>query len=291
MSDPLDAYRRWASSPADRVRWACALEAVAPKFGNVHPSAAFADLKAADFLTAGAELASVIASHPEWPVGRTILDAVRRCREATGTNVNLGIALLIVPIVQAERMAEETARPVREGMRRVLDQLTPEDGQHVFAAIRLAQPGGLGRVERMDVTHPGPVDLPAAMAEAADRDLIALQYSTAFAMLYDAVVPVLREAIGRSRDVLVGIREAQLQLLGTTADSLIARKCGRDVAAEARAMAAQLLRLPQGPQRIAAEDQFDRWLRGDGHRRNPGTTADLIAAGLYVLLGDRASAA
>ena len=29
---------------------------------------------------------------------------------------------------------------------------------------------------------------------------------------------------------------------------------------------------------------FDFWLRSDGHRRNPGTTADLVAAGLFVLL-------
>lgn len=291
MSDPLEPYRRLAPSPADRIRWACALEAVAPKFGNVHPSASFADLEAADFLTAGTQLAAVVDSHPDWPVGRTILEAVGRCREATGTNVNLGIALLVVPMVQAERVAEETARPVRECMRRVLEQLTPEDGRDVFAAIRLAQPGGLGRVERMDVSEPGPVDLRAAMSEAAERDLIALQYTTAFATVYDAVVPVLREAIRSSHDMLIGIREAQLRLLGATADSLIARKCGGELADEARAMAARLLHLPQGPERIEAEDQFDAWLRSDGHRRNPGTTADLIAAGLYGLLGDRTAAA
>jgi triphosphoribosyl-dephospho-CoA synthase len=29
---------------------------------------------------------------------------------------------------------------------------------------------------------------------------------------------------------------------------------------------------------------FDFWLRSDGHRRNPGTTADLITAGLFVTL-------
>ena len=29
---------------------------------------------------------------------------------------------------------------------------------------------------------------------------------------------------------------------------------------------------------------LDFWLRSDGHRRNPGTTADLIAAGLFAAL-------
>ena len=33
-----------------------------------------------------------------------------------------------------------------------------------------------------------------------------------------------------------------------------------------------------------AIDEFDTWLRADGHRRNPGTTADLVAASLFVAL-------
>ena len=30
------------------------------------------------------------------------------------------------------------------------------------------------------------------------------------------------------------------------------------------------------PEGRAAYDDFDRWLRADGHARNPGTTADLV---------------
>ncbi len=71
-------------------------------------------------------------------------------------------------------------------------------------------------------------------------------------------------------------------------DSLIARKCGPDVAAEAAARAAKVLQA--GPPPAAAYQQavadLDFWLRSDGHRRNPGTTADLIAAGLFALLRD-----
>ena len=36
----------------------------------------------------------------------------------------------------------------------------------------------------------------------------------------------------------------------------------------------------------AAVSDFDFMLRSDGHRRNPGTTADLIAAALFALLRD-----
>ena len=41
------------------------------------------------------------------------------------------------------------------------------------------------------------------------------------------------------------------------------------------------------PEKIAAREayaDFDAWLRAVGHQRNPGTTADLIAAGLFVAL-------
>jgi triphosphoribosyl-dephospho-CoA synthase len=45
--------------------------------------------------------------------------------------------------------------------------------------------------------------------------------------------------------------------------------------------------LSSGPPGTAAYqhalDDFDVWLRADGHRRNPGTTADFIAAGLFVI--------
>ena len=38
--------------------------------------------------------------------------------------------------------------------------------------------------------------------------------------------------------------------------------------------------------RLDALSDFDFWLRADGHRRNPGTTADLITAGIFLNLLD-----
>jgi triphosphoribosyl-dephospho-CoA synthase len=67
-------------------------------------------------------------------------------------------------------------------------------------------------------------------------------------------------------------------------DSLIARKCGAEVARESAERAARSLAAgPPGSEVYANElIQLDAWLRADGHRRNPGTTADLIAAGLFA---------
>ena len=50
--------------------------------------------------------------------------------------------------------------------RSVLHSLTADDCRLVYAAIRLAQPAGLGKVEDMDVSDEPPQDLLAAMAAA-----------------------------------------------------------------------------------------------------------------------------
>jgi triphosphoribosyl-dephospho-CoA synthase len=77
-----------------------------------------------------------------------------------------------------------------------------------------------------------------------------------------------------------------LAVMAKHPDSLIARKCGREIAQRASDQAAEIV----GASSPAADDwherlaDFDFWLRADGHRRNPGTTADLVTAGLFVEL-------
>ena len=61
-------------------------------------------------------------------------EAVRSTREATGTNVNLGIALLAAPIAAAG--GDLAAVP------EVLASLTPRDARAVYQAIGLASAGG-----------------------------------------------------------------------------------------------------------------------------------------------------
>ncbi len=69
-------------------------------------------------------------------------------------------------------------------------------------------------------------------------------------------------------------------------DSLIARKCGLATATQAASFAKRVLETgrPGDHEYHEAASDFDFWLRSDGHRRNPGTTADLITAGLFVAL-------
>ena len=81
-------------------------------------------------------------------------------------------------------------------------------------------------------------------------------------------------------------------LMADQADSLIERKCGSEVARNSQTLAARandilesdVPSVDQQESYWAAVGELDFWLRSDGHRRNPGTTADLVAASLFVAI-------
>src|SRR5206468_5886184 len=86
------------------------------------------------------------------------------------------------------------SRTLRETLRRVLDATTVDDAREVYAAIRRAAPGGLGRVEAQDVANEPDVTLLEAMRLAAGRDGIAREYATAFEVTFGTGVPALDRA-------------------------------------------------------------------------------------------------
>ncbi|HZL89282.1 MAG TPA: triphosphoribosyl-dephospho-CoA synthase [Pirellulaceae bacterium] len=265
---------------------ACVLEATAPKVGNVHRSADFDDLTFTDFLVSAVAIGPVMERAASAGVGRTVLDAVRVTSELVPSNVNLGIALLLAPLAAVPR---ET--PLMEGVANLMDSLTAEDSKLVYEAIALAKAGGLGTVDEMDIQGPPPENLLLAMAAARDRDLIARQYVEDFALVLDELAPAIANRLKLRWSLTDAIVWTHVGLIARHGDSLIERKCGPEVGKQASAMAAGVLAagLPGEPgdeNYYRALADFDFWLRSDGHRRNPGTTADLIAAALFVLLRD-----
>ena len=260
---------------------ACIWEATAAKPGNVYRGADFDDLTYADFLTSAAMIGPIIDRTPELGVGATVLAAVEATRAAVATNTNLGMLLLIAPLAAAEGTV-----PLAVGIPRLLAELTERDTEHVYAAIRVVQPGGLGKVDEADVNAAPPaITLTAAMQLAADRDLVARQYANDFADVF-WLADGIQAAVDNAQPLNDAIILAYLELLARQPDTLIARKCGLSVAEEASAQAAAVLAAREHSTeayRDALAD-FDFWLRADAHRRNPGTSADLIAAALFVLL-------
>ena len=262
---------------------ACLWEATAPKPGNVHPHAAFNDVCYADYLASAIAIGPAMDNATTQNLGTTILESVAATRNMVGRNTNLGTILLLAPLASVPRTLS-----LQEGVADVLRATDQEDAAQLYEAIRTARPGGIGTAEKMDIYQTPPGDLCAAMREAADRDCVAQQYAENFAPLFEQIVPNLRTAIEAGMTLADAIVHVHLQTLHAFPDSLIARKCGITVAEEASRRAGEVL--AAGPQPSAAYQQalqmLDRYLRDERHQRNPGTTADLLAAGLFTLLRD-----
>ncbi len=265
------------------VSLTCFWEATAPKPGNVHRGADFEDLTYPDLVTSGIVIAPIIERAATRRLGETVFEAVEATRAAVQTNANLGMILLLAPLAAVPRETQ-----LAEGIRNVLTSLDSTDARLVYQAIGAAKAGGLGRVEEADIAGPPPDDLIAAMALAADRDLVARQYANGFRQVLDEAAPLIADGLDcgwRTTDAIV---YAHLTLMSSYPDSLIARKCGPAVAQQAADRAAEVLKAgtPDDEAFWQAAADLDFWLRSDGHRRNPGTTADLISAGLFSLFRD-----
>lgn len=250
-------------------------------------------------------------------LGRRVLEAVQATRRVTAANVNLGIILLIAPLAAVD--SADQIGPL-------LASLDRQQTALYYQAIGLAKPGGVhpGEVDpQWDVTAAAGDAVPAAasgrgqptqgfqasrifsasqgglveaMRMAAGRDRIARQYADGFQDWLQSVVPVVRRELTVGQDIDRAILLAQLRLLAVEPpDSLIARKCGTALAEEVQRRSAACwpidsqTAVPGTDPDWGRVDQLDRWLRADGNRRNPGTTADLIAAAIYWLIRPVAS--
>ena len=283
-----------AEEVATAAQLACLLEASAPKPGNVSPGRHFHDTRYEDFLASAAAIGPALAAAGRRPLGRTIRHAVEATRRWTASNTNLGMVLLLAPLARAaltlprSRGPAPLAQALRHRVREVIAETTVDDAAELYAAIRLARPGGLGKVDSEDVSAPPSVTLAEAMRLAADRDGVAREYATGYTATFEVGAPALRRARSAPDALPWGdaVVEAYLALLAAAPDTLIARKLGpaatREVSAGARAVLdAGGVRTEAG--RRAAAD-FDRGLRDTQNARNPGTTADLTAAAIYVVL-------
>lgn len=275
------ACPRWGRGWCAAV--ASILEASAPKAGNVHPGASFADLSHDDFVAAGLAIAPVFEAAATAPVGATVLAAVGASAAVTRSNANLGIVLALAPLAALPRDAGSAAQAIGNGgVERVLARLTPDDAADVWQAIAIARPGGLGRSERFDLAAPPPADLRAAMAHAADRDQIAALWTRGYAGLLAGPVADLVREWSAGAGLADAITRAHVAHLAREPDSLIARRHGMPRAMEVCRVAAAIPLAAAGWRSAVAD--FDRDLRSAGI--NPGTTADLIATALYILLDD-----
>jgi triphosphoribosyl-dephospho-CoA synthase len=265
--------------------WACALDVVVRKPGNVSVASPGHGMHAEQFMTSAIVSADALFE-PGAPVGKRIDGAIEATRAAVGCNTNLGIVLLCAPLVVGmEWMADHRFPDWRPGMadaiRAALERLTVDDAHHAYRAIALANPGGLGAASQQDVREPPSIDLRAAMQLAADRDRIAAQYANEFADVIEFGLPPFARF---PTDPALAMLGAYLAFLASGSDSHIVRKHGaalaHSVTDEARTVLEHWRHSGTPPDTFAVA-AWDERLKNAG--LNPGTSADLAVAAAFLV--------
>lgn len=271
-----------------RLEWleaACQWEVLAPKAGNVHPGADFDDMTCEDFLRS----ARIVREYYEgvtvpWDadgqVSKSVLEVVKRTKAGVGRNTNLGIVLLLAPL-----LAVPLTERLDTGIGRIIERMGQADSARLYQAIREAHPGGLGQRPDQDVNQEPTLPVREVMRLAEDHDLVARQYARNFADILNEGVGFLdrwwKRTGGDREKTVVGV---QLEWMSGFPDSLIRRKRGLQEAEEAAEKSREVLRAgwPETESGVRKFSELDQWMRAEKNQRNPGTSADLVAATLYV---------
>ena len=278
------------STGAPRSSRACSKPARRSR-ATSRPGRPFADVRYEDFLASAAAIGGPLSGAGTRPLGATIRLRDRSdVRAGPGRTPTSASSCSLAPLARAALCTAEAGggSSSRRRLRGVLAETNVDDARDVYAAIRLAAPGGLGRATEQDVAERP--DRDAARGDAARRRSRRRSRASTrrrSRSTFEIGAPALERARATAS-------------AGTRPWSRRSSRCWRRAptrtsrGAAGAALAAQATRLAgrsalaEGGVRSAAGrkaiDEMDRVLRDERHHGNPGTTADLTAASIFVVL-------
>jgi triphosphoribosyl-dephospho-CoA synthase len=232
-------------------------------------------------------------------VGKHILRAVKDTLAwQSGGNVNLGTIFLFVPLAVAAGITLLNGRVIASELRRdvkkVMENTTINDTLAVYEAVGIANPGGLGKVEKYDVTdelsksliRKDGVVLQDFLRISAGWDDISKEWITGMKITFEVGYPTFVKVYDDSKDVNIATVHTFLEILSNYPDSLIQRKMNREKAVEVSEKAAKVLEegglLKETGKAMCWK--LDEELSRFQGKLNPGTTADLTASSIFVAL-------
>lgn len=221
-------------------------------------------------------------------IGAAIEEATAAAGGHGGGNTHFGAILLLAPLVAAAG-----ADDLLGGARRAVAGTTPDDAARFFAAfdhVDVALPpveelDGSADIEGLDARDPATRDrvraedvtLEEVMRRSADVDGVAREWTRGFPRTVAAADRLDRhfdaDRVDASERAVVA---TTLDLLAEEPDTFVAKRHGEDVAREVVDRAAAVR---DGEERLEVLDAalVERGI-------NPGTTADIVAGGLFVAL-------
>ena len=258
--------------------YACIMETKTFKPGNIYPGReGYADLLLSGFIL-GNTIHRICEDmdHSSPPgIGSCIHQAVADRAQSVSTNTNLGIILLHIPLALATYRGGITQ--VIETLDQIIHSTTIDDAVDVMKAMRKSgafmgtpEDGPDVRSEEgMQEVLDGEITLLNLFFISKKWDTIASEWVNGFPITFSGAEDLLR---GKS------ILQLYLEILAEYPDSLIRRKYGVKTA-EIVSRKAKILSENFSLGRIR---QWDVELYD--HGINPGTTADLVSAAIFVAL-------
>ncbi len=277
-----------------------------PKPGNVDRCHDFSDIGFHHFLTSAVSAYPVFrkAASGEGSPGSLILEGVQAWRDWNlRSNTHFGSLVLLIPLaLAAGRMAgheqgQETKQDeglengpddgvddgLEEELARVLRSTTVQDAIDFYRAFDLAG-ARVVQVDDFSLKDPdwerklieGNQSLLELMRLSLDHDIVAREWATDFERSF--------QLAGRLREMVSiyglndGVVRTFLEALAEVPDSLISAKFGRERAVEVSRMAIDALL----DSTLNKAREMDCEL--NNRDMNPGSTADLIAASLFISL-------
>ena len=280
------------------------LEASSFKPGNVNPSHNFKNTRYEHFLSGSIALGSAIknAATARCEIGKYILQGVSDIKKShNGGNTHLGILMLFVPVASAAGLCllqdDLKFKRLRKNTLKILNSTTPDDAVNLCNAINLAGAGGMGKKCEFDLDNENlnselienNITFYDLMKLSAKRDRIAEELTTGANISFEhaeLILKIYNNSHNRDKDIFPAIVQTYLIILSKFPDTLIARKRGIDAATEVSNKAQEVINYggvftEKGRIEIKILDEY---LRSDGNSLNPGTTADIVAASLFIAI-------
>lgn len=257
-----------------------------PKPGNVDRCHDFDDVTFQQFSV------SAVSSYPvfkkagarEGRIGQLLLEALesKRSWNVFG-NTHFGSLVLLIPLALAAGACGIETDRLKGMLARILRDTSVEDAIDFYASFRLAG-ARVTDVEDFSLKDPSSSEMLTGrgltlldlMTLSKGHDQIAREWSTEFERCFDLSRVISRNvAFAGMND---GVVKTYLQALSQVPDSLVQAKFGLEKATQV----SQKARLALEDGTMAAVAELDRHLLAEDV--NPGSTADLIAAALFIAM-------
>ena len=285
-----------------------------PKPGNVHRLHDFLTTRYEHFLAGSVAVSPSInklaqsgfdikAGHKTWEkigIGNYVYSAIKDSfKWQSGGNVNLGTILLFAPISAAAGyiLKDEIIRvdDLIQVAKKAIKHTTSKDAVSVYRSIRYSMTDKvLGAVSDLDVSERSSItqilrdkiSLYEVFMKCVERDTICKEWVSGYDITSKKGYPYLVEAIKSSSNINTATIDTFLYLLSENLDSLIVRKNDLTTAKRVSDRAREILDHGGYGTMIGRKltETFDHDLRCTNGLLNPGTTADLTAASLFLLL-------